>query len=608
MLKNSEIGYIPNEWRCEKLLTNGEIFSGLTYAPHNIVDNGLLVLRSSNIKKNKLSLQDNVFVNIKQPNEKLIRKDDILICVRNGSRNLIGKSCIIDKDIYATWGAFMSVFRGKNAKYINQYFQSSSMQKQISKNIGATINQITTKDFNSFLIAIPSKEIEIKKIEETLTDVDNYIENLEILIKKKKLIKQGVMQELLTGKKRLPGFNKEWIKKELGELGEFTGGGVDKKSIPGQKKVTLLNFLDVYHRDFIYKKELYHNVTASDAQIRKCTLKKGDLFFTPSSELRTDLALSAVVMEDCPGCVYSYHITRFRFKDEFDLKFKSYVFNNKTFLDQAALAAEGSGKRYVVNLSKFKTLTITYPTDIKEQAAIATILWDVDQEINSLEQDLEKYKQIKQGMMEQLLTGKIRLVKEIDNVQTLSEKKHNQYFDDAVVFANIVASCYDPGYPLGRKKCQKMMYLFKRFNQCSVDQFKHYAAGPYDNKARYGGFETIAIKNKYVVENKSAKGSSFTPGPEIEKAKAYCSKYGYDEFIPIFNQYLKYKKVDELELYTTVDKTILELKEQGSPINLKTVKAYISNDKTWVPKLSREVFNDENIEEAIRFSQLVLGA
>ena len=250
---------------------------------------------------------------------------------------------------------------------------------------------------------------------------------------------------------------------------------------------------------------------------------------------------------------------------------------------------------------------IFVPDCINEQKEIAKILFNIDEEINSLEQDLEKYKQIKQGMMEQLLTGKIRLVEESDNVQTLPEKKHNQHFDDAVVFANIVASCYDPAYPLGRKKCQKMMYLFKRFNECSVDQFKHYAAGPYDNKARYGGFETIAIKNKYVVENKSAKGSSFAPGPEIEKAKAYCSKYGYDEFIPIFNQYLKYKKVDELELYTTVDKTILELRDQGSPINLNTVKTYISNDKTWVPKLSREVFNDENIEEAIRFSQLVLG-
>lgn len=535
-------------------------------------------------------------------------KNDILM-TRIGS---IGECKLIDWDINASIYVSLALLKTNNlirsdflAHYINsKQFKEEALRLSLPN---ATPQKINTQNIRKIKIIYPSDINEQIDIANSLTDINLYIKNLEGLLKKKKLIKQGVMQELLTGKKRLPGFDKEWVKKELGELGEFTGGGVDKKSIPGQKKVTLLNFLDVYHRDFIYRKELYHNVTASDAQIRKCTLKKGDLFFTPSSELRTDLALSAVVMEDCPGCVYSYHITRFRFKDEFDLKFKSYMFNNKSFLDQAALAAEGSGKRYVVNLSKFKTLTITYPTDIKEQAAIATILWDVDQEINSLEQDLEKYKQIKQGMMEQLLTGKIRLVKESDNVQTLPEKKHNQHFDDAVVFANIVASCYDPGYPLGRKKCQKMMYLFKRFNECSVDQFKHYAAGPYDNKARYGGFETIAIKNKYVVENKSSKGSSFAPGPEIEKAKAYCSKYGYDEFIPIFNQYLKYKKVDELELYTTVDKTILELKDQGSPINLNTVKTYISNDKTWVPKLSKEVFNDENIEEAIRFSQLVLG-
>lgn len=511
-----------------------------------------------------------------------------------------------NQNIFATDCSTIEESNKYDLKYL--YYSLKIQQKKLySMQTGGAQPHIHPKEISQLEILNICKSEQVI-ISQYLTDVDKYLTNLENLIEKKKLIKQGVMQELLTGKKRLPGFNKEWVKKELCELGEFTGGGVDKKSVTGQKKVTLLNFLDVYHRDFIYKKELYHNVTASDAQIRKCTLKKGDLFFTPSSELRTDLAMTAVVMEDCPGCVYSYHITRFRFKDEFDLKFKSYMFNNKIFLDQAALAAEGSGKRYVVNLSKFKTLKITYPADIKEQSAIAEILWDIDQEINFLEQDLEKYKQIKQGMMEQLLTGKIRLVKENDNIQTSPEKKHNQHFDDAVVFANIVASCYDPGYPLGRKKCQKMMYLFKRFNESSVDQFKHYAAGPYDNKARYGGFETIAIKNKYVVENKSDKGSSFAPGPEIEKAKVYCSKYGYDEFIPIFNQYLKYKKVDELELYTTVDKTILELKDQGSPINLNTVKSYISNDKTWVAKLSREVFNDKNIEEAIRFSQLVLGA
>lgn len=582
MLKNSEIGYIPNDWKCEKLLTDGEILSGLTYAPHNIVDNGLLVLRSSNIKKNKLSLQDNVFVNIKQPNEKLIRKDDILICVRNGSRNLIGKSCIIDKDIYATWGAFMSVFRGKNGKYINQYFQSSSMQKQISKNIGATINQITAKDFNSFIIAIPSKEIEIKKIEETLTDVDNYIENLEILIKKKKLIKQGVMQDLLTGKKRLHGFSSHIINTNFKELNINVLKGetiTAAQTIDGKYPVVAGGKKPAYFCNKYNRKGTTITISASGANAGYVGLYREPIF---ASDCNT------ISESDNYEILYIYYLLLLHQQDLYYL--------------------QSGGAQPHIHPKDVYELKIEYINDKSEQSAIADILWDIDQEINLLEQDLEKYKQIKQGMMEQLLTGKIRLLKENDNVQTIPEKKHNQYFDDAVVFANIVASCYDPGYPLGRKKCQKMMYLFKRFNESSVDQFKHYAAGPYDNKARYGGFETIAIKNKYVVENKSDKGSSFAPGPEIEKAKAYCSKYGYDEFIPIFNQYLKYKKVDELELYTTIDKTILELKDQGSPINLKTVKTYISNDKTWVPKLSREVFNDENIEEAIRFSQLVLGA
>ena len=292
-------------------------------------------------------------------------------------------------------------------KYFLDYYLKKRIQEEVNSGNTPYIKKNTITDM---LVDMPTKELEQQLIAEYLSDIDILIENLEKLIVKKKNIKLGTMQELLTGKKRLAGFTKEWEEKSLGELGVFTGGGVDKKLVTGQKSVTLLNFLDVYHKDFIYKKQLHHVVTASDAQIRKCTLKKGDVFFTPSSEMRTDLAMSAVVMEDCPGYVYSYHITRFRFNDEFDIKFKSYVFNSKYFLDQASLICEGSGKRYVVNLSKFKNLTIKYPTDIKEQSAISEILWDIDQEIQDLEQQLNKYKLLKQGMMEQLLTGKIRLV------------------------------------------------------------------------------------------------------------------------------------------------------------------------------------------------------
>ena len=536
-------------------------------------------------------------------NARMLPKDTLLItCIAS-----IGKNGILKAN--GACNQQINAIIPNNHYYVEYlyYLFNYSKNYMLSKAGITSTLIISKKEFEKFEFLADDNLEGQTAIANALSDVDNLIENLEKLILKKKMIKQGTIQELLTGKKRLPGYTKEWQVDILDNLGTFTGGGVDKKSIVGQKNVTLLNFLDVYNRDFIYKNEMRHVVTASDAQIKKCTLKKGDLFFTPSSEMRTDLAMSAVVMEDCPGYVYSYHILRFRFNEGFDIKFKSYIFNIKHFLDQASLICEGSGKRYVINLSKFKNLSIKYPADIKEQKEIANIIWEIDQELHCLEKQLNKYKKIKQGMMEQLLTGKIRLVDEKQNIITMPEKKHNQVFDDAVVFANIVASCYNPEYPLGRKKCQKMMYLFKRFNNDTVEQFGHYAAGPYDNKARYGGFESIAIENNYVVENKSQKGSSFAPGKDINKAKAYCEKYGYDKFVPIFNKYLKYMKVDDLELLATVDKTILELKTQNKSVDLLSVKDYIANDKTWVPKLSREVFCDENIQSAIDFSLNVSG-
>lgn len=518
----------------------------------------------------------------------------------------IGKVSILKEDA-ATNQACCAIMTNNNNFNEYIYYQLLFNKKElIELGCGAGQPNISQKIIRDFSIKCPKNKDEQIRIANNLADIDLVIENLDKLIGKKKLIKQGVMQELLTGKKRLPGFAKEWKLMELGSLGKIYNGLTGKtKNDFGWGNSKYVTFLNVLKNRKLNNK-LFEKVNINEDQN---FIKYGDLFFNTSSETPEEVALCSAFMDETNENVavnsFCFGFRLHNLNTVYPLYLADY-FRSKDGRKKIVEIAQGS-TRYNLSKEYFLKLLIPMP-EYEEQKAISTIISDMDEEINFLEQDLEKYKQIKQGMMEQLLTGKIRLVKESDNVQTLPEKKHNQHFDDAVVFANIVASCYDPGYPLGRKKCQKMMYLFKRFNESSVEQFKHYAAGPYDNKARYGGFETIAIKNKYVVENKSSKGSSFAPGPEIEKAKAYCSKYGYDEFIPIFNQYLKYKKVDELELYTTVDKTILELRDQGSPINLNTVKTYISNDKTWVPKLSREVFNDENIEEAIRFSQLVLGA
>lgn len=194
----------PKEgWEVKKLGEIGECIIGLTYTPSNVKENGTLVLRSSNVQGNTLKFDDNVFVDI-QVSEKLIcRENDILICVRNGSRNLIGKCALIKgRAIGETFGAFMSVFRSPFNEFVFILFQSNIIKKQIDEHLGATINQITNKSLNSFEIPFPPPE-EQTEIANILTDMDNEINALETKLDKYRKVKLGMMQNLLTGKIRL---------------------------------------------------------------------------------------------------------------------------------------------------------------------------------------------------------------------------------------------------------------------------------------------------------------------------------------------------------------------------------------------------------------------
>ncbi len=586
-----------------------DIQNGFAFKSENFIKNGIPLVKIASIQSKKVVVDEKeTYPKIVIDEKFKVHYNDLVIAMSGATTGKIG---LYKYKNYAYLNQRVCKISSRNQKkLINKYlfylFSSHSFANQMNECLtaGAQPN-LSPSQIGAMKFFIPTNIDEQQRMVYYLENIDYLVESLKQMIKKKKFIKQGVMQELLTGKKRLSGFNKEWEQVELGSLGEIYNGLTGKtKNDFGWGNSKYVTFLNVLNNRKLNNK-LFEKVNINEVQN---FIKYGDLFFNTSSEIPEEVALCSAFMDKTNDNIavnsFCFGFRLYDLKRIFPLYIVDY-FRSNDGRKKIIQIAQGS-TRYNLSKEYFLKLLIPIP-EYEEQKAISTIISDIDDEINFLEQELEKYKNIKQGMMEQLLTGKIRLIEFNENIQSMSDKKHNQHFDDAVVFANIVASCYSPDYPLGRKKCQKMMYLFKRFNNSSVEQFGHYAAGPYDNKARYGGFETIAIKNKYVVENKSNKGSSFAPGPEIDKAKSYCSKYGYDKFIPIFNQYLKFKKVDELELYTTVDKTILELKEQNLPINLNTVKNYISNDKTWVPKLTREVFNDENIEEAIRFSQLILG-
>lgn len=162
------------------------------------------MLRSSNITDGRLSFEDNVFVKMAVPDKIIVREGDILICVRNGSRDLIGKCAQIDKRAAGmTFGAFMAVFRTDFHDFVLQQFQSDIVERQIHAHLGATINQITNASLNSFRIPLPSTLAEQEAIATILSDMDAEIAVLEEKLAKAGQLKQGMMQELSTGKTRL---------------------------------------------------------------------------------------------------------------------------------------------------------------------------------------------------------------------------------------------------------------------------------------------------------------------------------------------------------------------------------------------------------------------
>jgi len=297
-------------------------------------------------------------------------------------------------------------FNNNDPLFIFYFYKSINLLNFGTWSWVPTLNR---NDVHEYKAVIPPKKEQIL-IATALSDIDNLITELDMLIVKKKSIKQWTMQLLLTGKKRLPGFSGEWETKKLGEIWQVTGAGIDKKINENEEPVRLLNYLDVYKKDFIYSRDLNHWVTAPRTKIYQCWVNKGDVFFTPSSELQNDIAHSAISMEDIIKATYSYHIIRLRIEDDWDLIFKTYIFKTSLFYQQAEKFAEGSGKRYVISLRRFREFEVYYPKSKEEQRAISQVIYDIDQEITSLHSKKAKYTHIKQGMMQQLLTGIIRLV------------------------------------------------------------------------------------------------------------------------------------------------------------------------------------------------------
>ena len=200
---NKNVAKFPNlrfpefteEWETKKLGEIGEIVNGLTYSPNDIAENGVLVLRSSNVQNRSLAFEDNVYV--RTDNYNPVQENDILICVRNGSKNLIGKNALINKENEGVaFGAFMSIYRSSFNTFLFHWFDTNEYKEIVYKNLGATINSINGSDLRKFKVPFPSIE-EQKKLASFLSIVDERIQTQNKIIEQLETLIKGLCQKLI---------------------------------------------------------------------------------------------------------------------------------------------------------------------------------------------------------------------------------------------------------------------------------------------------------------------------------------------------------------------------------------------------------------------------
>lgn len=495
--------------------------------------------------------------------------------------------------------------------YCQYAFMTEEIRKAIMSGCTYTTRALTNgRQLSAIEILLPDKD-EQRLIAEALTDTDALLAAMEKLIAKKRAIKQGAMQELLTGKRRLLGFEGEWVEKKLESLVvSAKSGGTPLTSVAsyydGYIPFLSINDMTVQGKYLRY----------ASNKISQEGLDNSASWVVPVDSLIYSMYASVGFVSIAKiSLAISQAVLCLEVNEDNDTEFLYYLLS---FIQPNIFKYVGEGTQKNLNAKAVRNFELFLPPTTIEQTAIAEILSDMDAEIDALTAKLNKLRNIKQGMMSELLTGRTRLTEAEPTKATVvvypeqatepirkvaedtAPKGHNQQFDDAVMIAGIVNALYSNKYSLGRKKVQKCLYLLRRHQDESTEAFKKKAAGPYADEVRYKGGEPIAKGANYITTTTGRHGTTFACGKDIGKALGYIESWGREADIKWVADKLRFKSVDELELLATVDMAICDLTEAGTPVSVQSVKHLIATNAEWKEKLKKQTFSDANIARAIR--------
>jgi len=412
--KHTDIGVIPKSWDLLtvndtlELLTDFEANGSFETVAQNVrlydSSNFAWYVRATDLEKNS-NLSEVKYVD--RLSYAFLKKTplfggEVLIT----KRGEIGKIYYFNQQYsYATLAPNMYLLKLNTKVVVPQfvyYFFKSNIGNKLllQKNASSTLGALYKDDVKAIYFPIPPKE-EQKAIAKSLSDTDELISSLEKLIAKKEAIKQGTMQQLLTGKKRLSGFSGEWEEKRLGNLCEMSSGGTPSTKISQYYggNISWLSISDITDAGkYIFKTE--RSLTSSGLANSSAKLFNQGILL---------LAMYASIGKCCIPKVdisTSQAILGIKTNTQVDTEFLYYYF----LYSKNKLASSGQqGTQSNLNKGMVEDIKLNLPT-LEEQNAISQILSDMDNEIETLKSQLSKTKAIKDGMMRELLTGKTRLL------------------------------------------------------------------------------------------------------------------------------------------------------------------------------------------------------
>lgn len=410
--KRTALGCYPLDW---ERLTLGSISErkgeyGLN-APACEYEEGLpKYLRITDIDEDGKYIDNGAYVKHIDSEKYVLRKGDLLFA-RTGAS--VGKNYLYDpsdgKLVFAGFLIKYHIKKGYNPYIvaamcnIHQYNNWVHMMSARSGQPG-----INAEEYATYAFMLPKKLSEQEKIAEILAGQDRVIALKEELLAEKQKQKKYLMQQLLTGKKRLPGFSGEWKCVRLGELGCFYSGlsGKTKEDFgSGKPYIPYKNIFNNPKIDCDFFE--YVKIKENEKQTK---VRYGDIFFTTSSEILSEVGMTSVMLDSVEELYLNSFCTGFRLYD-FNLihpEYASHYFRGEEFRIALNKISQGITR---FNLSKngLSKISLTLPS-IEEQLAIAQILSTVDKEIELLKKDIEQEKLKKKSLMQLLLTGIVRVL------------------------------------------------------------------------------------------------------------------------------------------------------------------------------------------------------